>query len=186
MSNTTKVLGALSLLACLSVGGRAHAQTFSINFDENGNATVAVFNGATYAESGFLAPDQSGAFMGANVLTYALPAFVGGGGLNVLDLSGAISDNLYFYAGTNNSFMEYTSQAGGRDLADTGVTDFGYNGATETANDTFSFVAGSGDPATTNFYNGISSSGAVPEPGTYALLGSLGLTGAALLRRRRK
>ncbi len=87
--------------------------------------------------------------------------------LNVLDLSGSISDNLYFYSAAGNGYMVFTSIVGGGALADTGVTDFGFNGATEAANETFTYVAGGGDPSTTNFYNGVSG---VPETSTWAMM----------------
>lgn len=63
--------------------------------------------------------------------------------------------------------MIFTSQPGGGAPADTGVINFGVYGATEAANETFTYVAGSGDPSSTNFYNGVSG---VPEPSTWAMM----------------
>ena len=116
--------------------------------------------------------------------------FVGGGGVNILDSTGAISDNLFFYNGANNSELEFLSQTGGGDLADTGVHDYGFNAATEAADGSFSFVAGNGDPAFTNFYDGVSGEATTvaPEPASLTLLGFgvAGLMGYAGLRRRRR
>jgi hypothetical protein len=164
-------------------GAPAQPDPFTINFDENGNATVSVYQGSSYSETGYMALDHSGAFPGVNVLTYNLPEQIGPGGVNILDSSGAISDNLYFYDDANGGHMQYMSQLGGGALADTGVANFGYSPTSENANETFTFVAGSGDPSTTNFYNGISS---VPEPGSLTLagLGIAGLVGYSWRRRK--
>ena len=162
--------------AAMAVACGAHAATpgsgdpFQISFDENGNAWYAVWTGNGYGpqvnDPGYLAPDQSGNW--GNVLTYTLPENIGGGGGNILDQNGSISDNLYYYNIGAVGYMEFTSTYPGPDLADVGVVDFGDNIATEAANGTFLFVAGSGDPSATNSYYGVS--GAVPEPATWAMM----------------
>ena len=177
-------LGVLVLLAGTTQAGLLPGQPtppdpFTINFDENGNATISENGGLPFTENGFLAPDESGAFTGVNVLTYQLPEPVGPGGLNVLDASGAISDNLFFYNSETNGFMEFLSQVGGGQLADTGVTDFGFNAATEAADGTFVYSVG-------NVYTGVSPEVApIPEPSSLALFGLGGLALAAWRRRHR-
>src|SRR5689334_4168092 len=86
--------------ADLSPGAPAGPDPFVINFDENGNATVSANGGPFVAEMGYLAADRSGV-LGGLVLTYDLPEAVVGGGVNIVDTNGAISDNLYFYTDNN-------------------------------------------------------------------------------------
>jgi len=168
------VAALLCLAPCATAGSLVGSgDPFTINFDENGKASGAVYQGASFMETGSLMADQSSFNLG-KVLTYALPELVGPGGVNILDPNTmAISDNLFFYNNAANTFsyMEYMSQVGGGQLADTGVVDFGISQpqVPELANGTFSFVAGNGDPLYTNFYNGISSP--TPEPATLTLLG---------------
>ena len=57
---------------------------------------------------------------------------------------------------------------------------------TVNSNGVASFVAGNGNPSTTNFYN-VGGFAVVPEPSSFALMGIAGLAGAgySLSRRRR-
>ena len=144
-------------------GMPAQPDPFTIDFNQTGSATVSIFGGSTYSETGFLAADQSG-FLSSPVLTYALPEFVGPGGVNIVDSMDNIQHNLFFYSGASFSYMEYTSAPN--------VTNFGYKGATESGG-TFTFLAGNGDPSQSDFYVG---SYGIPEPGSVIMLG-LGLAG---------
>jgi len=146
---------------------------FAIDFDGNGNATVSVYQGATYTEKGSLAPDQSGNFpIGTKVLTYALPETVGTGGLNILSpFPETITGNLYFYDDLNGGHMEFLLPLGTGQLASTGVVDFNNYSPLppQNTNGTFSFVAGDGNRADTNFYNGTGIT-IVPEPNTFIVM----------------
>jgi hypothetical protein len=157
-------------------GAPAGIDPFSITFDENGNATVFILpNGTPFHETGYLAADHSGV-LGGNVLTYDLPEFIGQGGVNILDANGAISDNLYFYNDINGGHMEYTSLVGGGAMADTGVFDFGFNGANEVGE---KFVYNVG-----NIYNGTSGL-STPEPNTLLVMGAGLVAFCGYTRRRR-
>ncbi len=103
---------------------------FLFNFDENGNATIAVNGGPMQTVVGQMLPDPTGRVAG-NVLTYILPAaavpFVNGD-LRVWDDAARtnISDILVFTNAAGNLFgatgdrMIFLSQPGQGDLADTG------------------------------------------------------------------
>ena len=70
---------------------------FLLNFDENGNATVAVDGGPATPLTGTLISDPSNPCPScALVLAYPLPEPVGTGTVEILDPGGAISDALRF------------------------------------------------------------------------------------------
>jgi len=169
--------------ADLSVGAPMGTDPFSITFDGYGNtfdgygekATVSVYLGATYTEIGYLAPDQSGYFpIGTKVLTYDLPETVGTGGLNILSpFPETITGNLYFYDDlSGGGHMEFLLPLGTGQPASTGVVNFNNYSPLppQNTNGTFSFVAGDGNPADTNFYNGTGIT-IVPEPNTFIVMG---------------
>ncbi|WP_294540585.1 PEPxxWA-CTERM sorting domain-containing protein [uncultured Rhodoblastus sp.] len=179
-----KNVSRLFVAAAAMVAANAAQAKFTINFDENGNGSYSVFSGGFYGpvvnDPGFLAADPTNTFTG-NVLTYALPEIINAGGVNILDVSGAISDNLLFYNAGSHGYLIFTSLPGGGALADTGILNLGYNGAVENPNETFRYLAGNGDPSSTNFYNGVSG---VPEPSTWAMM-LVGFAGFGFAAHRR-
>ena len=196
MSNPMKsmkatVLG-LSLVFAGSVASLPAHAVFLLNFDENGNGSYQVYNNNT---GGYDPTVSDSGIMLNGFLSYLLPEVVGLGDASIADpsqtcLSAATcSDGLRFLQDSisNNYYMQFFSQSGGVDQADTGFPSdfsFGFVGATENPDGTFHFVAGDGTPATTNFYNGVSNGESVPEPASIALFGA-GILGLGLVRRRR-
>jgi hypothetical protein len=158
------LLGASTLI--LGITGRAKADFFTLTFDENGNATVSIFGGATSTETGFI--DGNGR------LAYALPDFIGAGSVTINDPNGTPSDILNFFDNNTGGFVEFISQSGGGQLADTGLDPglLGFVGATEDSNGVFTYSPGG------NVYIGTSGNGAVPEPSSILLFG-MSLLGAA-------
>jgi hypothetical protein len=163
----------------------AHAN-FTLNFDENGNATGVDVSGAPFSVSGVLGTSPDGF---TNALSYGLPELVTTGPVSILDPDGSISDFLIFGIGETGSSTQtmWFYSGPGLDLADLSATDWAtalslYSnapvGATEAADGTFTYIAGG-----PNTYNG--TSGAVPEPSTILLL-CAGLAGVGLLRKRFK
>src|SRR5690242_16861626 len=134
-----------------------YAQTFTLNFDENGNGTLCIYGatGCTAAQS-FMGVDP---LTGLTTLIYELPTSIGQGEVGVMDSNGSLSDVIdFFNQGTvADGYMAYYSQAPGPDLADT-VTNFSSSAfdparaffVNENADGTFNYTAGSGDPSTTN------------------------------------
>ena len=142
--------------------------------------------GVATATSGFLSPSTTASGW---ALTYRLPEFVGSGDVSIFEPgTGLVDDGLRFFNDNVSGLMQYFSDPGDSALADTGLPrDFNFGfGIDEVGSDGkngFRYVAGSGDPAFTNFYNGISD---VPEPGTVALIIGAGVSGVSLLARKRR
>jgi len=172
-------MGSLALFVAPS-----YAQ-FTINFDENGNGTTCDYAGSCTADSWQMGVDPN---TNLTTLIYNLPQSISGGALGILDTTGGYSDVLDFFNDANGGgHMAYYSLGIGPNKADT-VTNFSmfsniFAGPTENVDGSFTYVAGNGDPAETNFYNGISTA-ETPEPGTIApLAGALLAIGAALRRK---
>jgi hypothetical protein len=167
---------------------------FIFNFDEAGNGSYRLFLGPTLGY-GKLVNDPG--FILDGFLTYALPEPVTLGDVGIADPSQTCtglancSDGLRFVQhvlpnGSPGFVMQFYSQVGGGLLADAGFSpDFNPTAFATEIGDNFQYVAGSGDPAFTNFYNGVSGVSSVPEPGTLALIGTV-LAGWGVISRRRK
>jgi hypothetical protein len=166
--------------------------TFTLNFDENGNGTLCIFNGGCSAAQSYVGIDP---LTGLNTLIYELPVSISQGQVGIMDSGGSLSDVIDFFnqGAVADGYMAYYSHAPGPDLADT-VTDFSNSAfdparafsINENADGTFSYAAGSGDPSATNFYNGISTA-AVPEPSALTpLAGALIALGYGIRRKLAK
>ncbi len=188
---------AVSLVHAGTIGLPAGPDPFRFFFDENGHGAYQTFNPTTGAygplinSPGVLVVDPLTATGFA--LQYTLPEFVGAGDAGILEsgttcTAATCSDGLRFITGAATSFMRYYSDVGEPDLADTGLPSnftpgaFAIELGTEGSTRTFQYVAGSGDPAATNFYLGISDT---PEPSTIVLLAT-GLFGVGGIAYRRK
>jgi len=181
----------------------AHADSFRLTFDENGNGSFQIFNPTT----GQYGPPQNDPGMSVidpttvtgRALQYQLPEMVVAGdvglgepGVNCTAAAPALcSDGLRFLNIGGTGFMRFYSDRNDpdtSDLADTGLPSnfaplaFANEVGLEGSN-TFMYVAGSGDPANTNFYLGTSDV-SVPEPAT-AVLVCIGLAGLVGYRSRR-
>jgi PEP-CTERM motif len=166
------------------------AQAFTLTFDEFGNCTSSVGTCTSTVEHD---PSQNPLTAG-NVLVFTLPSLTFSGNVNVLDVSGAISDRLRWIDPNGSSTACPTSACANRLIfysldstgapADVGPLTLGttVNTVTENANGTFSFVV---PTPGVNVYDGVSSS--VPEPSTWVmmLMGFAGL-GFAFRQSRRK
>jgi hypothetical protein len=188
----------------------AQGDPFRINFDEKGNGSYQVFNpstgmyGPVVNDPGVLVADPTSPT--GMSLQYATPeAIVTGCCLAVTEppatscTASTCSDAVKFLQIGNNFFIRYYSdrevtEAG--DLADTGLPSDFFVGATVNevgpeGNNGFMFDAGgTGNPATDNFYTGVSDV-PVPAPlighGLLVLLAVGGvLFGAKLLERGRR
>ena len=174
--------------------GQAHAviigapegiDPFILTFDENGHGTVQRWLGNAYGDiqtnNGTMVPDL---ITGIPYLTFNLPELVSVGDVGVWETGqpGVLSDGLRFLRSPNNSgLMQFFSDVGDSDLADTGFpTDFQPGvWVQEQVDGTFLYVAGNGDPSFTNFYHGRSDSDIIPEPATLVVWSVLGALGVA-------
>jgi hypothetical protein len=135
---------------------------FKFGFDENGHAVYQLFN---FNTGRYGPPVRAQSFVDKNrVLNYILPELVTPGDVKVVDDDG-VSDLLRFTTVTSpgspsRSVLQYFSDPGAdRDKADHGFssnTTFSVKEIGPEGLNFFEFVAGGGDPHTTNFYDGIS------------------------------
>lgn len=182
MTGTSALAGGVG--GTLNPGQPAGPDPFIITFDENGNGSVQHYNGTSYdaaiPEAGFL----QGGF-----LTYRLPEFVGAGDVVIAEEgSDKPSDGIRFFNDGTSGLLQFYSIPGGGDVADTGFpSDFDYSfiGAHEVG-ENFEYLAGGGDPNTTNFYDGKSGGAAVPELSSLVGLGVLSGFGLLGMRRRKR
>jgi hypothetical protein len=175
------VAAAMALVVSGAKASPGNGDPFQLWFNEAGVGSYAVFNAST---GGYGPTVNDPGFLSGGFLTYALPEQVGLGDVGIGGDSG-VSDGLRFQTdGNGNYFMQYYSDAGGTGgLADTGFpTDFNFafvgtnEGGQENGFQAFTYVAGNGDPASTNFYHGVSD---VPEASTWAMM-VLGFAGLGL------
>lgn len=158
--------------------------TFSINFDEAGNGSYQTYNGTSYD-----APVNDPGIILNGFLSYLLPQPVSVGAVEIHDSSG-LSDILNFMQSGGSYYLQFLSGPG-IELADSNTFPNGFSGqvvAFEDGLGNFTFAAGGGGPASTNFYNGFSGNGAgaVPEPSTWAMmLLGFGMVGFGLRNRRK-
>jgi hypothetical protein len=190
----TSLRGALTVSAVgagLALFGVSQAQAFTLTFDEFGNCSSG---GVTCAHTVEPDPSQNPLTSG-NVLVFTLPSLTFTGNVNILDPTGAVSDRLRWIAPDGSStecptsacanrliFYSFDSNGAPADVGPMTVTATTFT-ATEHADGTFSFPV---PPPGVNVYDG-TSSGAVPEPSTWAmiLIGFAGL-GFAFRQSRRK
>jgi hypothetical protein len=149
-------------------GSAIGSDPFKIGFDENGNAVFQIFNTAT---GHYNPPVRALAvFGGQAALTYILPELVVPGDVKVVDANG-VGDLLRFVTSfaTGTSVMQYFSDGGDTDVADIGVpfstTPFSVTELGPQGLNFFNYVAGSGNRAFTNFYDGVSDFTEIQSPG---------------------
>jgi len=183
-------------LSSLSLSARAQ-ETFDLAWSGAPFGNSAVATGTITMNPSVLTPgynDNSGFFFGANPFVTALSITISGassgnGTFTLSDFDTVLIDE----GGVNLNFnTQLVGQAtagspwGTPNGAGGDFNLFNRTGVGGTAPDgSFNFTlrtdAGSEDPMLLTSFT----PAGVPEPGTYAMLGSLGLTGAAFLRRRR-
>ena len=156
---------------------------FTLTFDETGACTL-VNNGTPLACQGVLAvdPTQPGSHM---ILTFALPTQIGTGDVAVKDSNGLVSDLFRFTnQGGIGYLLYYSADTGGGQLADTGLPGNANTSLSvdeDPATGQFHFFSG-GAQGVNNDYFGTSGAD-VPEPGSWALLGTLA-AGVFFIQRR--
>jgi hypothetical protein len=189
-----KLFAFIASIALIGISPPAGA--FTLTFDEFGNCTSTVGTCSSTVEKD---PSQNPLTSG-NVLVFTLPSLTFSGNVNILDPDGVtISDRLRWIDANGSAtacpstggvacanrmiFYSFDSTGAPADIGPVSglgaTTDF----TTENANGTFVFAV---PPPGVNIYDG-TSTGAVPEPSTWAmmLLGFVGL-GFAFRRSRRK
>ena len=182
-----------------------------LNFDENGNATIALNGGPTMSLTGTLMVDPSNPG-GPMVLTYLLPQPVFSGTVEIVDPDGTISDAIRFTdssgvidgsatgmemaAGTTEMIYYSNATPDPGDLvqlADTGYPSNLFDGnffvgPTETigsGGSGFDYQPGGVPYPGNNEYIGVSDVAVVPEPATLTLVGgAIAAMGLAIRRRR--
>ena len=180
-------------LAVASVGDPAGPDPFYISFDEYGNALVQTYNPDL---GGYNPPVyEAGTVQPGGGIVYDLPEFVINGSVLVRGVdefeNNGYSDRIEFFdePGHNTSSLLYQSYLSPDEVTHepADVPSFPFDSATVVdevgpeGNNYFDYVAGSGDPATTNFYHGVSD-GQIPEPMSASVLA----VGALLALPRRR
>src|SRR5262249_12266147 len=144
--------------ADLMPGTPAGPDPFIFTFDEKGNASYQIFDPCT---GKYGPPVVTHGKLVHGILTYRLPEFVTPGDVVATDPGQprTISDVVRFSNDECSGLLQYFSDGGEGDLADRkGIPALGESSVLisevgpEDGNNGFTYMAGHGNPATTNFY----------------------------------